>query len=136
MLYLDLGQNQLTGTIPNDWFDVNTGSYTTNMMKLNTLYLDYNMLNGTVQDTLFTLGNSTIEQIVINDNLFTGGIPSTRDYPNYNLTTFKLQNNLFTRVDKEFCRQQSIYEGTGMLSIFSADCDICTCNYLCTSYCS
>ena len=133
MIYLDLGQNQLTGTIPFDWVDVNNNA--TSMMKLNALYLDHNMLNGTLPAALFALGDSTIEQIVLNDNLFTGEIPSSRDYPNYNLTTFKIQNNMFTRMDKEFCRQQSIYEGVGMLSVLYADCDICICTDLCATSC-
>jgi hypothetical protein len=133
MVYLDLGQNQLTGTIPYDWVDVTNNA--TSMMKLNSLYLDHNMLNGTLPDTLFALGDGTIEEIVINDNLFTGNIPSNRNYPGYNLTTFKIQNNLFTRIDKDFCKQHSVYEGVGMLSVFYADCGICTCNGLCTTTC-
>lgn len=133
MVELDLGQNQLTGTIPYDWVDVTNNA--TRMMKLNSLYLNNNMLNGTLPDTFFTLGDSTIKEIVINDNLLTGEVSSNRNYPNYNLTTFKIQNNLFTRIDKEFCRQQSIFEGVGTLSVFFADCDICTCSDLCTAYC-
>ena len=134
MTYLDLGRNQLIGTIPSDWINVN--SNTTSMNKLNALYLDHNMMNGTLPETLLALGDSTIELIVINDNLFTGEIPVNRDYPNYNLTTFQIQNNGFTRMDKEFCKQQSIYEGDGILSILYTDCDICTCTDLCTTYCS
>jgi hypothetical protein len=133
MVFLNLGQNQLTGTIPYDWVDVNNNA--TRMMNLQSLYLNHNRLNGTLPNTLFTLGDSTIEEIVINDNLFSGEISFSRDYLNYNLTTLKLQNNDFTRMDKEFCRQYSIYEGVGQLLVLYADCDICTCNELCATYC-
>jgi hypothetical protein len=127
MIYLDLGQNQFHGTIPNDWVD--------SLMNLNSLYLDHNMLNGTLPDTWYMLGNGTIEQIIINNNMLTGAIPTNKNILNYNITTFEVQNNLFTRIDRELCKQ-SIYEETGgMLAIFNADCDICTCNELCTTYC-
>ena len=128
-----MGQNQLTGTIPDDWVDVTNNA--TRMMKQRSLYLDHNLLNGTLPGTLFALGDGTIERIVINDNLLTGDVPSNRDYPGNNLTTFKIENNMFTRIEKEFCKQHSIYEGVGMLSEFSADCDICTCNELCSTSC-
>jgi hypothetical protein len=136
MVYLDMGHNSLTGTIPSDWVD---GSNTTTMIHLRTLYLDHNQLNGSLPDMWYNFGNGQIEQIVINDNLFTGTIPSSKSTagnPNAawdsfgNLTTLEIQNNAFTRFDKDLCRR-SIYTGDGALAILHTDCGICDCNQLC-----
>jgi hypothetical protein len=133
MNYLDLGHNQLTGTIPKDWVD--TKSNITSLISLKSIYLDHNLLNGSLPDTWYMLGSNSIEQIIINNNLLTGVLPTNKDTMNYNLTTYAVQNNSFTRIDREFCKQ-SIYVNTGgMLAIFNADCDICVCDELCTTYC-
>jgi hypothetical protein len=136
MVYLDLGKNAFSGTIPSDWVD---GDATMTMIKLKSLYLDYNHFNGTLPQNWYMLGNGTIEQIIINDNSLTGEIPSIKGgNPNAvssvlsNLTVLEIQNNGFTRFDKNICKQ-SISSGVGWLSIFHADCQMCQCSDLCPS---
>jgi hypothetical protein len=137
MVYLDLGKNSFSGTIPSDWVDSDFG-----MINLKSLYLDHNHVNGSLPEKWYTLGNGTIEQIVINDNLLAGEIPSVKGgNPNAdffpNLTILEIQNNAFTRFDKNICKQ-SIYSGNGWLTILHADCAICECSELCpdTTQCS
>jgi hypothetical protein len=132
MIYLDLGKNLFSGTIPSDWVD---GDAT--MINLKSLYLDYNHFNGSLPQQWYMLGNGTIEQLVMNDNWLTGEIPSEKGgNPNVvsnvftNLTVLEIQNNAFTRFDKDICKQ-SIYSGVGWLAILNADCDICQCSDLC-----
>ena len=138
MVYLDLGKNSFSGTIPSDWVD---GDST--MINLKSLYLDHNHFNGSLPENWYTLGNGTIEQIVINDNWLTGEIPSVKGgNPNEvsdiifsNLTILEIQNNAFTRFDKNLCKQ-SVYSG-GWLTILNADCEICECSDLCdTTQCA
>jgi hypothetical protein len=135
MNYLDLGRNQLTGTIPYDWVDEQNNA--TSMMQLSSIYLDRNKLNGTLPYNWYMLGDGKIELMMMNDNVLSGNIPWSRQYPNYNLTTLSMENNLFSRIDREYCKQQSIYEGNGgTLGILSADCDVCSCDTLCATSCN
>jgi hypothetical protein len=126
LYYLDLGNNELVGTLPiDDWVKT--------MSRLRTLYVDYNMLSGRLSDNLDRLGNGGLEQLVLNDNLFTGQFPG-RDFDA--LRVLEVQNNGFDRMERNVCDLSIFWEGggdtTGTMSIFKADCAICGCQlYFC-----
>jgi hypothetical protein len=121
LYYLDLGNNDLTGSIPLDW--VQGG-----MSSIRTLYVDYNSLSGGLPEALGLLGNGAIEQLVLNDNLFTGEF-SVNSFAPGSLRVLELQHNGFDKMKRDIC-DLSVLENdtTGTMSIFKADCAVCVCD--------
>lgn len=71
LFYMDLSYNNITGGIPLDWIE---GRDT--VSSLRHLYLDHNMLTGTLTNSLANLGNGRLEQLILNDNQFYGTFPA------------------------------------------------------------
>jgi hypothetical protein len=70
LFYIDLSFNNLTGSIPIDWIEGR------NILSgLHHLYLDHNMMSGSLPTTLPTIGNGRLEQMFLDDNRFTGVFP-------------------------------------------------------------
>jgi hypothetical protein len=71
LYYLDLGHNQLTGTVPADWLD-----YANGLVALRHLYLDHNKFTGSLPSNFTsTLGTGRLFELYLSDNQFTGTVP-------------------------------------------------------------
>jgi hypothetical protein len=66
--YLDLGSNQLEGTLPEMF---------SNYRNLGVLYLDHNDFHGTIPDGYGTMGNKKLQTLYLNNNTLTGTLPLT-----------------------------------------------------------
>lgn len=71
LFFLDLGRNQLIGTIPEDM---------ERFVGLRHLHLDHNQFKGSLPETFPEIGNGQLETISINDNQFTGQIPGKFEF--------------------------------------------------------
>ena len=119
---LDLGRNQLTGTIPADWVE--------DMFELRILYLNHNKLSGSFPTSFPLIGNNRLWLLQVNDNQLTGVIPGGYNIRQMDLTEY--QNNLFTSMDTEMCRN-IVFIGGEMISMRS-DCGAtCPCEYYCSA---
>lgn len=117
---LDLGRNQLTGSIPADWVD--------DMFALKILYLNHNQLSGSFPTNFTLIGNNRLWLIQVNNNQLTGVIPGGYNVRQLDLAEY--QNNLFTSMDTEMCRN-IVFIGGEMVSMRS-DCGAtCPCTYYC-----
>ncbi|EEC49606.1 predicted protein, partial [Phaeodactylum tricornutum CCAP 1055/1] len=84
---LDLGYNDMTGTLPADWSNgVNT------MNALTLLYLNHNSFRGTIPSTYPELGNDRLQVYELNDNQLTGEVPGGYVVRNL-LQSVEMQNN-------------------------------------------
>jgi hypothetical protein len=119
LFYLDLGRNDLTGTIPADWVKT--------MYQLRVLYLNDNRLAGSLPVGFELLGNNRLEALVVSDNQLTGQIPS--GFGLHTMYFMDLQNNTFSSMDEQLCTQ-IVFEQGEMVSIRS-DCQACPCPYFC-----
>lgn len=119
---LDLGRNQLTGSIPADWID--------DMFELRILYLNNNKLSGSFPTNFPLIGNNRLWLLSVSDNQLTGVIPGGYNVRQMDLSEF--QNNLFTSMDTLMCRN-IVFIGGEMISM-RADCGAtCPCEYYCTA---
>lgn len=117
--YLDLGRNNFDGTIPIDWYEG-----TDTMFELRHLLLDYNNFSGGLTANFPTIGNGRLDQVVLNDNQFSGPFPGGWS-PRTALEVLRIQNNQFTSVNSDLCIM-SVFVG-GELTDFRTDCSICSC---------
>lgn len=100
------------------------------MDNLRTMYLDHNLLSGALSNQLAQLGNGAIQQLIINDNRFTGEVP-VKNFQTGFLRNFELHNNQFDKMKADIC-DLSIFESRdGTMSVFKADCSICVCEWFC-----
>lgn len=120
LFYLDLGRNSFEGTIPIDWYE---GS--NNMASLRHLHLDYNIFSGELNYNFPRLGSSRMDQIVLNDNQFSGEFPGGWD-PLTALEVLRIHNNQFWSVSKDLCIM-SVFVG-GEVTDLRTDCAACGCN--------
>jgi hypothetical protein len=123
LFYLDLGRNRLTGQFPTDW---TVGRSTTDRLRL--LYLDHNLLTGSLPSNLGTIGNGRLNVLTINDNALTGTMPLFNSSINF-LNRLEIHRNNFTAMDQFMCAQ-IVYNG-GELVQMRADCVICPCSFYC-----
>jgi hypothetical protein len=87
---LDLGHNQLEGTIPNKWFPADPAQ--PRLHHLREFYLHNNSLHGTIPEPLSRL---PLEKLSLDSNSFNGTLPES--FSNWrNLDAFYIQNNKFT----------------------------------------
>lgn len=123
---LDLGRNQLTGTIPE----------MEKFVKLRHLSLDHNKLTGIIPESLIATGNGRLESLHLNDNALIGGVPGNHPFSNI-LVEFTVENNSLTQpLDKETCNM-AVWAGGEMVEMKS-DCEICNCKtvFCQNTYCS
>lgn len=123
LFYFDLGRNDMSGTIPDDWVEGND-----NMRSLRHLYLDFNRFNGSLPDEWPELGGGRVKQLILNDNKLTGQVPGKYESMQ-SLNAVEIQNNDFSRIQKDLCKH-SVFIG-GELVALRADCDICDCQNFC-----
>ena len=124
--YIDLSFNNLNGSIPAD-----LGAQSTSLRQL---YLDHNNFTSTIPETLSITGTNALALLCLNDNMLTGGLPTSwADKDAISTTnTVNLENNLLKEnVDKEVC-DLSIFD-RGQLVELNADCEICGCRPLCAN---
>jgi hypothetical protein len=125
--YIDLSFNNLSGSIPSD-----LGSQS---ISLRQLYLDHNNFTSTIPETLSITGTGALVSLYLNDNMLTGGLPTSwaEDKDATSTTdTVNVENNLLTEnVDKEVCNL-SIFDRGQMVEL-TADCEICGCRPLCAN---
>jgi hypothetical protein len=119
LFYLDLGYNDLSGTIPADWVET--------MYDLRTLYLNNNRLTGSLPEDFAEIGNNRLTLVVVNDNQLTGQIPGGFAIRVLDLTEF--YNNDFSSMDMKLC-ENIVFEGGEMVAM-RVDCDVCACKYFC-----
>lgn len=122
MYYLDVGRNQLTGTLPSDWWD---GLDT--MREIRHLYLSHNQFSGTIPSAFTTMGNGRMNLVVINNNQFEGEFPGSWN-PRHFLEVTEFQNNNFRSMGSDLCRM-IVFNG-GELTTMGVDCPICRCGGL------
>jgi Leucine rich repeat len=120
LFLLDLGQNQLSGRIPDDWV--------TDMVDLSILYLNNNRLSGSFPANFGTIGNGRMWLVKVNDNLFTGVIPA--GYNPRQMDFSEWYNNDFSSMDPDLCRN-IVFVGGEMIAL-RADCGAtCPCEFFC-----
>lgn len=125
LVYLDLGHNLLEGTLPSDWWEMGY------LSQIRHLYLNNNRLTGTIPDAFISIGNDRVNQLILNDNYFTGTFPGRFVLRNM-LEAIEIQNNQFSAVHSDICRQ-SIFGG-GEVTALRTDCSICPCRDPMCSY--
>jgi hypothetical protein len=87
---LDLGHNQLEGTIPNKWFPTDPAQ--PGLFHLRELYLHRNNFHGTIPEPIFRV---PLEKLSLDGNSFNGTIPES--FSNWrNLVAFYIHENKFT----------------------------------------
>ena len=97
------------------------------MIKLRSLYLDFNRLSGSLPEDFGSIGQGRLNQMVLHDNQLTGNVPG--GWKGDFLDVIEIQNNNFTSIDDTVCGQ--IVWAGGELVSFRADCEACTCKYFC-----
>ena len=123
LFYLDVGHNDMSGTIPVDWVEGQS-----RMINLKHLYLSNNRFNGQLPSPFSNLANGRIQQIIIHDNQFTGAFPGGYDIIDI-MARIEIQNNDFTLLSNDICDLQVWSKGE--MVTFKADCKICTCKDFC-----
>lgn len=116
VVYLDLGRNSFTGTLPQDL---------DSFVSLRHLHLDHNLFNGTIPDSLPAAGSDRLKQLSLDHNELDGEFPGDWAY-SWHLTALTLHNNTLTSpVPTDVCAM-SILQGGGLVEM-KADCDVCSC---------
>jgi len=91
---LNLNHNQLIGSLPLPPLDTNTNA-TKNLSSLQKLNVAYNRLEGGIMDFDYA-SLSSLQHLLLNDNQFTGTIPSTiSQLPKEKMVSIELQRNMF-----------------------------------------
>ena len=69
MFYMDLGDNQFSGTLPP----------IPEYVRLRHLFLDHNQFTGTVPQSYVVAGNGRIQTLEVNDNQLSGAFPGNHE---------------------------------------------------------
>lgn len=120
--YVDLSFNNLIGTLPND--------FGTNFASLRQLHLTHNRFTGTIPHSYGMAGNGNLVILSLNNNMLTGGIPSTWMAGNVN-TIYVQNNHLNQGIDNNLCKMSVANKGGSLIEV-GADCSICFCNDFCS----
>lgn len=116
--FVDLGRNQFSGSIPEDF-----GS--SDFIRLRYLHLDHNALNGTLPSSLMNAGNGRLKALTLDNNEFTGALPGNHSLLDNKLTELTVHKNKLESMDQGTCSLSVAEEGE--LVEFKSDCNICTC---------
>lgn len=125
MFWLDLGYNQFTGSIPLDWMHGDSS-----LINLRDLFVDHNQYSGTIPPSIVYLGNGRIDQLVLNDNLFSGEFLADYESASF-LQTLHLHRNNFSAIDPGLCSHAKLGDESAELVSYTADCHVCWCLYYC-----
>ena len=152
--YLDLQQNEIRGTLPDEW-----GTWAVNGSSYVSMRLDANQVEGTIPESWCNMNETSFKELILANNNFTGTIPdclsklramedfSVKDnqmsgtIPTelgdlLNLQTIHLAGNNFTdKMPDELCWLESrfLYEASAdCLNILSESYVQCSC---CTKCC-
>ena len=117
--YLDLGHNDFSGPIPEDWC---TGH--DSFRRLRHLHLDHNRFNGSLPQDFTQIGGGRLNQLTVQNNELTGVVPGDWD-PITMLVTLEVQNNEFSGFGKNLCKLSVFHSGE--LASLRSPCDICSC---------
>jgi len=124
LFYLDLGNNDLTGSVPLDWTQGRD-----KMNSLRILYLNNNRLSGTLDPQFIALiGSGRLAMMILHDNEFTGQLPGNYTFVNH-MDIIEVQNNNFDSVDTAICSM--IVFSIGEMVSLKADCEVCRCKWFC-----
>ncbi len=106
---IDLRNNSLTGTIPNNWNETHvisslmvshnniTGRLPDTLgraPRLRKLHVSGNKLTGSIPDSYYNL--SSLEELYLDGNRFDGGLPQTREPFYENMEEFSIHDNAFS----------------------------------------
>lgn len=94
------------------------------------MYFDHNNLNGTVPSWSLSLPN--LEELYLNDNQLTGGMPVGFAANHPQLLTLHIQHNSLTQVLEPAICQLDVYLQGNMIDLGS-DCSICQCTFFCNA---
>lgn len=75
LVYMDLGRNQFSGTLPSDIGE--------KYVVLRHLYLDHNNFVGSIPTTFPAIGNDRLESLALDDNQLTGVVPGGHEILNH-----------------------------------------------------
>lgn len=119
--FLDLGRNDFSGNLPNDWWEQQGGQ---RFNSLRHLHLDHNRFSGSLPEEFPQIGLGRLNQLTLANNDFTGVVPGDWD-PIDHLVTIDIRNNSFSEFGKDLCKM-SVFS-SGELATLRADCSICNC---------
>lgn len=123
--YMDLGHNNIGGSIPSDWG--------MDFIRLDVLHLDHNKFTGSVPETITATGNHRVEVLSLDNNAFTGTLPGNHEVTTL-LVQFTAHNNNFNAMNEDTC-DLSVFH-SGELVEFKIACDICQCNDFMCDFCT
>ena len=90
LVYMDLGRNQFSGTLPSDIGE--------KYVVLRHLYLDHNNFVGSIPTTFPGIGNDRLESLALDDNQLTGVVPGGHEILNklgtWAITVYSGLNNI------------------------------------------
>jgi len=114
---LDFSHNKFYGTISNE---INTPNFST----LRMIYLNNNLLTGTIPDSLMQMRK--MKALFLNDNLLTGMIPyNIDDEQKLNLLTMRAEHNRLTIPVAGAICALDVNRGDYELVDLGVDCSIC-----------
>lgn len=128
MYYLDLSYNKFTGPLPTSW-----GEGDRKMTHIRFLILNNNQFSGIIPETYPHMGNGRMELFHVGHNQLTGAVPSHYDNVRF-LQSLEVHDNNFTEpLSQEICGLLVWIPPSSEMVNLRADCDICSCNYMCTT---
>lgn len=127
--YLDIGYNNMTGPLPQEWW--RSGQ----LHRLKNLYVDHNRFTGSLPADFVQIANGRLSSFILSYNLFTGVFPGQWT-PNRFIQAVDIRKSGFWAVDRNLCTR-NVFAG-GEMTTFRSDCAVCPCRdppYCAPPYC-